>query len=98
MYRVSNITTRAFDMDGNRASFTNAERAAIIDIWRAVAEDFAPFDVDITTEDPGGWCLLAGTGLVYQLMNLAMPLSSAVNCQATCAVPGTSDVGTGTWS
>jgi hypothetical protein len=25
----------------------------IISIWRAVAEDFAVFNVDVTTEDPG---------------------------------------------
>ena len=24
-----------------------------VSIWRSVAEDFAPFNVDVTTEDPG---------------------------------------------
>ncbi len=31
----------------------------MVAIWRAVAEDFAAFDVDITTEDPGGWAPVA---------------------------------------
>ena len=25
----------------------------MVSIWRGVAEDFAPWDVDVTTEDPG---------------------------------------------
>jgi hypothetical protein len=50
----SPINTPAFTLDSDTGSFTNAERAAIIAMWRAVAEDYAPFDLDITTEDPGG--------------------------------------------
>lgn len=34
-------------------SFSAAERTAIQEIWARVAEDFAPFDIDVTTEDPG---------------------------------------------
>jgi hypothetical protein len=47
------ITTPPYDIDSNTASFTTTEKANIIAIWRAVAEDYAPFDVDITTEQPG---------------------------------------------
>jgi len=49
----ADIVTPAFDTDGNPSSFSDAERRAIQDIWLRVAEDFAPFDVDVTTEDPG---------------------------------------------
>lgn len=42
-----------YDTDGNPASFSDAERRAIIDVWRHVAEDFAPFAIDVTTADPG---------------------------------------------
>ncbi|HWI42692.1 MAG TPA: fibronectin type III domain-containing protein [Nocardioides sp.] len=35
------------------AGFGNAERTAIQEVWRRVSEDYAPFDVDVTTEDPG---------------------------------------------
>jgi PKD repeat protein len=47
------IVTPAFDFDGNPASFSTAELDRIQYIWQRVAEDFAPFDVDVTTEDPG---------------------------------------------
>ena len=43
------IETPPFDRDGNRNAFSDAELREIVAIWRAVAEDFAPFEVDITT-------------------------------------------------
>lgn len=49
----ADIVTPAFDTDGNAAAFSTAEQTAIQNIWRRVAEDYAPFDVDVTTEDPG---------------------------------------------
>lgn len=51
------IVSPAYDTDGNAAAFSGAERGAIQQIWRQVAEDFAPFDVDVTTEEPGAGAL-----------------------------------------
>ena len=34
------------------APFSAAAQQAIQDIWRRVAEDFAPFNIDVTTEEP----------------------------------------------
>jgi subtilisin-like proprotein convertase family protein len=42
------------DMDG---TFTNQELLNIQQIWERVSEDFRPFDVDVTTEDPGSTVL-----------------------------------------
>jgi len=42
-----------YDTGGSPSSFSDAERRVIIDVWRQVSEDFAPFDVDVTTQDPG---------------------------------------------
>ncbi len=46
----SSITAPAFDFDGNLASFSDTELQRIQYIWQRVAEDYAPFDVDVTTE------------------------------------------------
>jgi len=46
------ITAPAWDMDGNPLAFGPAELERIQFIWQRVAEDFSPFDVDITTEQP----------------------------------------------
>lgn len=42
-----------FDTDGLPDSFSDAERNTVISVWRRVAEDYAPFDVNVTTTDPG---------------------------------------------
>jgi len=43
----------AYDSDNSPSTFSSNERQQIISIWRRMAEDFAPFDVNVTTEDPG---------------------------------------------
>ncbi|HEY3392021.1 MAG TPA: LEPR-XLL domain-containing protein, partial [Lacipirellulaceae bacterium] len=49
---LPNIFSPAFDTDGD-ARFTDFEHQVFQLIWALVAEDFLPFDVDVTTEDPG---------------------------------------------
>ncbi|WP_374673294.1 pre-peptidase C-terminal domain-containing protein [Ideonella sp.] len=46
------IDAPAFDLDGNPASFNDEELRRIQAIWQRVAEDFAPLDVDVTTQVP----------------------------------------------
>lgn len=43
-----------YDRDGDPTTFTEGERSEIIQVWESVAEDFAVFDVDVTTEKPTG--------------------------------------------
>lgn len=47
------LTTPPYDIDGAPSSFSNTELTRIQGIWKRVVEDFAPYDVDVTTEDPG---------------------------------------------
>ena len=47
------IQSSAYDRDGNKSSFSNSELLEIQSIWQQVAEDFAPFNVNVTTQDPG---------------------------------------------
>ena len=49
----STITTPRYDIDGNTGSFSTEELNRIQNIWLRVAEDFIPFNVDVTTQDPG---------------------------------------------
>jgi PKD repeat protein len=44
------ITAQPFDLDGVPGTFSTAELERIQYIWQRVAEDFAPFDVNVTTE------------------------------------------------
>ncbi len=51
-YAVDPIVSPAFDLDGVPGTFSTAELNMIQNIWRRVAEDYAAFDVDVTTEQP----------------------------------------------
>lgn len=48
----SSIVSRGLDLDGNASSFSSSERTTIGQTWAAVAEDFAPWDVNVTTQEP----------------------------------------------
>ncbi len=50
---VASIVTPPYDIDGNPSSFSSTELNNILEIWQRVSEDYAPFEVDVTTEDPG---------------------------------------------
>jgi len=67
----NDIITPPYDSDGDRANLTDTEAQEITDIWAVVAEDFAPFDVNVTTIDPGTYnnfqtitVAVGGTGFV----------------------------------
>ena len=47
------ISSAAWDLDGSPTTWSTTEQQRIREIWAAVSEDFAPFDVDVTTIDPG---------------------------------------------
>ncbi|MBA4182462.1 MAG: PKD domain-containing protein [Acidobacteria bacterium] len=47
------INSAPFSIDGDPNSFNQQEQDVIQYVWQRVAEDYAPFDVDVTTQDPG---------------------------------------------
>ena len=50
---VADFTATPYDLDGAPGSFSAAESNIVRGVWLRVAEDFAPFDVNVTTADPG---------------------------------------------
>jgi hypothetical protein len=50
-----NITTPAFHTDGNGAKFSANEQAQIKEIWQRVAEAYAPFDINVSTDYYGSF-------------------------------------------
>ncbi|MGP1271720.1 MAG: GC-type dockerin domain-anchored protein [Phycisphaerales bacterium] len=61
-----NIVFPAFNRSGSSSSFTDAELEEIIGTWQQVAEDFAPFDVNVTTQDPGLAAIVRSNGADQQ--------------------------------
>ncbi len=77
----------AWSDDADRTEFNDDEQAYIIEVWARVSEDYAAFDVDVTTEFPGSWgpsvghCLFTPTtdGLGNDLPHLATGGRAYVN-------------------
>ena len=51
--KVANGAHTGFNLDGSPSSFSTAEDGYIQEVWRQVSETYSPFDVDVTTQDPG---------------------------------------------
>jgi hypothetical protein len=49
------ISIPAYDTDGNPSTFSQAEQENITTIWRYVGEDFAPFNINVTTVEPASF-------------------------------------------
>ena len=49
----SNARTPVFSIDADATSFSSTELATIKEVWQRVSEDFAPFNINVTTVDPG---------------------------------------------
>ncbi|MFI3223384.1 MAG: PKD domain-containing protein [Methylococcaceae bacterium] len=49
---TADINAPPYDLSGNPEVFDDNELANIYSIWLRVTEDYLPFDVDITTEEP----------------------------------------------
>ena len=54
----------AYDIDGDPTTFSAQELSNIQLIWQRVAEAYSPFNVNVTTVDPGSWNL-TGMGQNY---------------------------------
>jgi len=48
-----NIVNLPYDTDGDLTSFSPDELDTIQSVWERVSEDFRPFNIDVTTVDPG---------------------------------------------
>jgi hypothetical protein len=60
----------AYDVDGDASTFSATEQANIREIWSRVAEAYSPFNIDVTTTDPGTPVFgnSTGTGIVRMVI------------------------------
>ncbi|OIN04759.1 Ig-like domain-containing protein [Oceanisphaera psychrotolerans] len=74
------LHARPYDTDGSPDNFSDTERGRIAEIWHRIAEDMAPFDIDVTTEDPGAFGPNVGHVLITEdtdEFGTAMPAQGA---------------------
>lgn len=55
---------RPYGIDLDETTFSVVEQQAIQTIWERVSEDYAPFDIDVTTEQPLAWNRYVGHLLI----------------------------------
>lgn len=60
------LSAKPYDLDGNPSTFNSEERAAIHEIWHRISEDYAPFNIDVTTALPEAFDLTTGRILFTQ--------------------------------
>ncbi len=78
----SGYVLAAYDTDGNPAAFSAAELDSVREVWLRVAEDYAPFDVNVTTKDPGADAIARTDGNDQVYGTRAVITSSARAAQA----------------
>ncbi len=49
---VASFNCKPYSTDADSTTFSDAEQLDIQRLWQRVAEDYAPFDIDVTTEEP----------------------------------------------
>ena len=69
----------AYNVEGDGNSFSTLERTRIVDIWHRVAEDLAPYDIDVTTERPSSFNSTTGTILVTHSIDAN---GNTINCSS----------------
>ena len=77
---AATLTALPYDLDGSPTTFSDAELANIAEIWRRIAEDYAPFNIDITTQEPSTFSTTTGRVLITQdtdASGQAMPAQGA---------------------
>jgi hypothetical protein len=86
------VVSPAYSIDADRTTFDATEQAQVYLAWRTVAEDFAPFDVNVTTQrpDPSALSRTTSTDQTYGIPVVVTPTNSV---GSGCGCGGTSYVG-----
>lgn len=67
-FGAASYTCKPYDRDSDTTTFSAIEQAEIITIWERVSEDYAPFQIDVTTEAPAANISLANTTTAWVLI------------------------------
>ena len=72
------IVSPAYSIDADRSSLSDDERAQVYLAWRTVAEDYAPFDVNVTTlrPDPSALTRTSSADQTYGVPVVITPTNS----------------------
>jgi Divergent InlB B-repeat domain/Metallo-peptidase family M12B Reprolysin-like/Bacterial pre-peptidase C-terminal domain len=78
------IPAVAFSLDADSTTFSDSEQAAIKRIWQRVSEDYAPFNIDVTTERPATF----GARTAHALLTRSTDANGEANPSSTAGGVG----------
>lgn len=81
------IESPPYSVDADTTTLTATERAQVFLAWRSVAEDFAPFDVNVTTQVPAAGALTR-TGSADPTYGTTVVVTSTNTVGAGCGCGG----------
>lgn len=84
----SRIALGAYTEDADPTTFTAAERATVAAVWQSVAADYAAWDVDVTTQDPGDAALVRSGAADTRYGMRVVIAGSSDGMQADCGCGG----------
>ncbi|WP_243056443.1 M12 family metallo-peptidase [Nocardioides sp. SR21] len=88
------INATPFTLDGTTStSFSDAELTAVQQAWQIVAEDYAPFDVNVTTQDPGAAAITRSSSADTQY-GIRVVVTNGGPIASKCGCGGVAYVGT----
>ncbi|MFC6158066.1 M12 family metallo-peptidase [Kribbella jiaozuonensis] len=90
--KPATVNVTPYDTDGNPNNWSTAEQDVVRDVWARVAEDYAPFDVDVTTQQPTA-AAIDRTGSSDQQYGTRVLIDPTTWYQSGCGCGGVAYVG-----
>jgi metallopeptidase family M12-like protein/pre-peptidase len=90
--KPATVNVTAYDTNGNPGTWSTAEQDVVRDVWARVAEDYAPFDVDVTTQQPAA-AAITRSGASDQQYGTRVVIDPTTWYQSGCGCGGVAYVG-----
>ncbi|WP_328524805.1 M12 family metallo-peptidase [Kribbella sp. NBC_00359] len=90
--KPATVNVTAYDTDGNPNNWSTAEQDVVRDVWARVSEDYAPFDVDVTTQEPAA-AAITRSGASDQQYGTRVLIDPTTWYQSGCGCGGVAYVG-----
>ena len=90
--KPATVNVTAYDTNGNASTWSTAEQDVVRDVWARVAEDYAPFDVDVTTQAPTA-AAITRSGASDQQYGTRVLIDPTTWYQSGCGCGGVAYVG-----
>ncbi|MFM6973645.1 MAG: putative Ig domain-containing protein [Agromyces sp.] len=89
---VSSWTAPGYSIDGDASTYTQQELDTIADIWARISEDYAAFNIDVTTQEPAP-DVITRSSSSDQVYGTRVLISPDQNIYSACGCGGVAYVG-----